>query len=345
MTSNTEYCVPKQIYIDVTAACNLKCKFCPRPLNVHQHMDYDLFTSIIDRIVKEMPDATIIPWMNGEPLLHPRYYEMIHYIAATGMRSYVTTNGMIWDWEVFRTIATSPGFYQIIFSIDGISNDPRSRSIEVARPGSNRRVILDNIERFGRLKEHTGNRIDMVVKAVRRGQDWGEHEQFIAEWLRKSYIDCVCIGDTMIDYNEESMRIYPCQHPDNNFLCIKYDGLAVACPINTTMVNDPKWAMGQVDKTTPLLELYNSGEYRRFRKHQRNGTFCEPCSHCGFAYTGYGMAGSVKFRDPTLVDLGTVYYHRDHYNSFFSLVDKRKPNAYYLQGGQTGRGGEKNAEK
>ena len=344
MTSNTGYCAPKQIYIDVTSACNLRCKFCPRAQGIHEHMDFDLFTSIVDRAQKEMPQTSILPWMNGEPFLHPLYTDMIRYLERTGMRSYITTNGMIWNDEVFELITEDNGFYQIIFSIDGVSNDPRSRSIEIARPGSNRKTILDTIQRFGEMKERKGNHIDVAVKAIRRGQDWEEHEHFIAEWLQKSFIDYVCIGDALIQHNEDPMRIYPCQHPDNNFLCIKYDGAAVACPINPEMVNNPKWAMGQVDKTTPLLELYNSGWYLLFRENQRAGVFLEPCAHCGFAYTGYGLKGVVQFRDPSL-GLDKVFYRRDHYNSFFSLVDRQKPDAYYLQGGQTDRGGEKNVEK
>ncbi len=236
MTSAPEYRTPKQIYIDVTAACNLQCKFCPRPINVHEHMDFDLFTSIVDRAEKEMPQASILPWMNGEPFLHPRYTDMIRYVERTGMRSYITTNGMIWNRGLFELIVKENSCYQIMFSLDGLP-DPWSRSIEAARPGSNRVEILGNIQDFRVMKINAGNHIDMGIKIVRRGQDWGEVERYVSHWLHVEGIDFVCVGDLLVEHNEESMRIFPCQYSDNEFMIIKYDGRITYCSYNDGMVN------------------------------------------------------------------------------------------------------------
>ena len=127
------------------------------------------------------------------------------------------------------------------------------------------------------------------------------------------------------------MRIFPCQYSDNEFMIIKYDGRITACAYNDEMTNIHKHQMGRMDYTTPLLELYNSEKLLSFRTEQRAGRFNDICAHCGFAYTGFGFRGIVTFRDPKL-DLPKVYYHRDYYNSFFSLVDKGRPDSYYLDG-------------
>lgn len=328
----TDMLKPKQIDIEVTAACNLKCKFCPRPLDVNTHMDPDLYKSIIDRAAVELPKATIVPWLNGEPLMHPDYAELIEYTTAAKLRAYITTNGMFWNERLFQHITERNSLYQIIFSLDGLPCS-YSRSIEIARPGTDREKVLDTIQQFGALKTAKGHNIDMAVKIVRRGQDWGEIEQFIDYWLASDYVDYVCVGDALVERNDESMRIFPCQYSDNNFMVIKYDGRLTTCAYNPEMTNDPAYALGRMDKTTPLLELYNSPAYQEFRYNQRRGVFPEPCKHCGFSYTGYGFTGMVRLRDHHLTQ-EPLYFHRDYYNSFFSKVHKEKPDSYYLQQGK-----------
>lgn len=327
-----ERLVPKQMNIEITAACNLKCKFCPRPLDVHTHMDPELYKSIVDRVAIEMPDVSIVPYLNGEPLLHPDYAELIKYTTAAGLRVYFTTNGTIWNDELFEHCTERNSFYQVIVSLDGIP-EACSRSIEIARPGTDRKTVVGNIERLGRLKMAKGNHMDLAVKIVRRGQDWEEIERYVDYWLRKPYIDYVCIGDTLLDYNEESMRIYPCQYSDNMFMLVKADGRLAACAYGLEMTNNPDYGLGWLDKTTPLLDLYNSPAYQEFWDNQRKGVFTEPCSHCTFAFTGYGFSGTVRFRNPELMQ-DELYFHRDYYNSFFSKKHQEKPVDYYLTAGR-----------
>ena len=87
--------MPKQIIIETSGVCQLKCKYCPTlsPDAKTGFMDMDLFKSIIDRVNFS---TTVIPWMNGEPLLHPDYADMLDYIEEAGLRYYITTNGMFY---------------------------------------------------------------------------------------------------------------------------------------------------------------------------------------------------------------------------------------------------------
>ena len=66
----------------------------------------------------------------------------------------------------------------------------------------------------------------------------------------------------------------------------------------------------------------------KFRELQRNGVFPEPCDACGFAYTGTGFRGTVRFRNP-LLGTELIHYSRDYYNEFYSLVHKAKPDTHY----------------
>lgn len=320
--------IPKQIDIETSSHCNLKCKYCPSlSLQANEgHMDFGFFKSIIDRI--NFPTA-VVPWLNGEPLLHPQYYEMIRYITDRDIPCYITTNGTIWNDKLFQYITEDTSCYQIIFSIDGIW-DKKSKSIEKARPGSDRKKIKENIERFLALHLKKSSKIDVALKICRRGQDYGEIEEYIAYWLQHG-ADYVCVGSALVDDKVDDMRIYPCQYSDNNFMVIKSDERVVFCAYNDRMTNNPEHMIGMLDKDIPLLDFYNNEIYTRFREDQRRGIFHGPCKTCGFAYTGMGIEGSVIFRDYKLLPV-SMFYHQDYYNQFFSLKKNWKNQKYYEQG-------------
>lgn len=317
------FLIPKQIDIEVTSACNLKCLYCPGLGTKPRHIDVDLFKSIIDRV--DFP-TTIVPWLNGEPLLHPQYLELLKYTDEHNLRYYITTNGTVYKQDVFDYITRGgTNCYQIIVSLDGL---PGSNSIHLARPGTQEKTVYRTIDYLVHNKK--GN-IDIAVKICRRGQDWEEIEKYISFWLKYG-VDYVCVGDSLIeDKNKVGFRKYPCQYSDNNFMVIKVDGRLVRCAYNVEATNNEKYSFGVVDKETPLLELYNQPELKEFREKQRNGIFEGPCLKCGFPYTGQGFAGMITFRDQDLIQ-EDIYYHRDYYNQFFSLKKKLKKPEYYRQG-------------
>jgi radical SAM protein with 4Fe4S-binding SPASM domain len=322
-----EILIPKQIDIEVTTKCNLKCKYCPS-VDGHLptgHMDLKLFKSIVDRIDFE---TTVVCWLNGEPLLHPDYFEMVKYVTDRNHKMYITTNGTIWNNELFEHITDDTSCYQIIFSLDGIP-DKKSKSIELARPGSDREKILKNIRRFIDLKNEKKSKIDLAVKICERGQDWQEIEEYIDYWLSTDGIDFVCVGKPLTMENEKSMRVYPCQYSDNNFMVIRWDGTLAKCSYNEK-ASFPGMNFGKIDYETPLLEIYNNEAYTYFRQEQRNGVFSKPCDTCGYAYTGHGYRGEIRTRNKAARLYGEdITFRMDYYNMIFSLKQNGKPDDYY----------------
>ena len=311
--------IPKQIIIEPTSRCNLKCKYCPvLTADKAIDMDLDYFKSIIDRIVFK---TTVIPWMNGEPLLHPHYYEMIKYITDKDIPCYVQTNGTICNEELFHHVLMDNSCYQICFSLDGMWN---TGSINIARPGSDEKAIKTNINKLLEAKKSFNSNTDIAIKICERGQDYGEIEAFVKYWLEKG-MDFVVVGKALTQINEKSMRTSPCQYPDNNFMVIRADGTVVFCAYHLKMVNDKNFAVGKLDAKSSLLKFYNGPAYQLFRIHQHKGIYHKVCRTCGFAYTGLGFNGEVKFRG----EGKQVYFHQDYYNQFFSYKKKWKTDEYY----------------
>ena len=75
---------PDRLYVESTNICNLSCIMCPtgRKEQVRKkgYMDFDLFKSIVDQMAPWVQTTTLHIW--GEPLMHPRLFDMIAYCRA-----------------------------------------------------------------------------------------------------------------------------------------------------------------------------------------------------------------------------------------------------------------------
>lgn len=257
--------------------------------------------------------------MWNEPLLHPDIARMMEYVIKKNQRVYITTNGTIWNQDLFELIMEKNSCYQLIISLDGL---PGSKSIGKCRPGSTRKII-NNIYKLITLQIKKGiNNIDLCLKICQRGQDWEEIENFIYYWL-KSGVDYICVG-RMLNQSGSDMRIYPCQYFDDQFMLIRVDGELVPCMYNRQVAIDNYFRIGKLNETEDLIEAYNHLKLTRLRKDQNRGIFHGPCKTCNSAYTGQGFRGQYQFNDPRKKDIGILYSSQDYYNQTFSLKDIRR---------------------
>ena len=88
---------PRHLFIETTAACNLKCEYCPREL-IKSHMDFNLFRRIIDESARYGPRSFSLH-LFGEPLLYPHIWEAIAYIKSKNKSNTVllTSNGTLFE--------------------------------------------------------------------------------------------------------------------------------------------------------------------------------------------------------------------------------------------------------
>src|SRR4029453_7603471 len=72
---------PDRVYIESTNHCNLKCIMCPTGLGVIQrpkgYMTMDLSRLVVEELGPLVGSAVLHSW--GEPLMHPRLFDMIRY--------------------------------------------------------------------------------------------------------------------------------------------------------------------------------------------------------------------------------------------------------------------------
>lgn len=97
---------PFYVTLDVTRRCNLRCLGCrfhsenARPPAVGDPDVKDVSFEMLERLfsdLKELNTRTLLLIAEGEPFLHPRFFDIVRLAKKCGMRTIVTTNGTLID--------------------------------------------------------------------------------------------------------------------------------------------------------------------------------------------------------------------------------------------------------
>lgn len=108
--------------IDVVGTCNLRCPSCAHgvvgPKPNRGIMDFDLFTKVIDKILKEnelVTHVSLYSW--GEPFLHPKLPEIIRHLHERGIAAAVSSNLSIKSTDyIQRIIQAGPEYLKVSLS-------------------------------------------------------------------------------------------------------------------------------------------------------------------------------------------------------------------------------------
>lgn len=159
--------VPFIINVDPADACNFECTFCPtgdrelmkkvgRPLRM---MDFNVFKKIVDDLSEfEKPIKVLRLYKDGEPLLNPKFADMVRYAKNSGgcERVDTTSNASLLNPKKNREIVDA-GLDRINISVEGVSPE-QYKSI------SNYKI---NMEKFvGNIADLYANKgnLEIVVK-------------------------------------------------------------------------------------------------------------------------------------------------------------------------------------
>jgi MoaA/NifB/PqqE/SkfB family radical SAM enzyme len=131
-----------KIYVEPTNRCNLSCVTCIRHSwdESFENMAWPVYQALIDGLA-DFPDAKTIAFAGfGEPLLHPRFPEMVRLAHAKGLRTEMTSNAMLLTSSLAEQLIDA-GLDQFTVSIDGTTNE----SHRAVRPGASLEEITDNV--------------------------------------------------------------------------------------------------------------------------------------------------------------------------------------------------------
>lgn len=281
---------PDRLYIESTNICNLSCIMCPtgRKEQVRKkgYMDFELFKSIVDEMAPWVQATTLHIW--GEPLMHPRLFDMIAYCRQQGLRSEISTNATLLNEERSRAILDA-GLGAIYLCLDGM----RPETYEQIRVNADYEQTNRNIRRFIELKQAGGYQDPFVnLQIIQMEKTLGEIDEFVKEWHLPG-VDRISVkpfdswGGQIEDINK--LKASADALPAQRYACpnlwyhthIYWDGRIAMCDRDFNLTYD----LGNVrnaDGSVHVLENWNGPKMQQLRRqHVRNDlNGVSPCNTC-----------------------------------------------------------------
>ena len=167
--------LPKFVQIEPVGQCNLKCRMCPIQFRTDgarggpaAFMHYQVFCKLVDQFpaMEELHLQGL-----GEPMLHPRFFDMVRYASARGIQVSTNTNLTVCTEARVRDCLES-GLRRLHVSLDGAT----AEIFEQIRLGAKFEKLMQNLQRLTTLWRafpFTGEpmHIGIVVVAMRMNLD------------------------------------------------------------------------------------------------------------------------------------------------------------------------------
>jgi radical SAM protein with 4Fe4S-binding SPASM domain len=165
--------LPRFVQIEPVGQCNLRCRMCAiqfrrdgPPHGPPAFIDEALFRRLIEQFgpIEELQLQGL-----GEPMMHPRFFEMVRFAAARGIKVSTNSNLTMLTSERARHCVTS-GLSAIHVSIDGASR----QTYEYIRPGASLPKVLRNLRRLMEARRFLDSQtphVRIVMVLMRRNLD------------------------------------------------------------------------------------------------------------------------------------------------------------------------------
>ena len=280
---------PSQVIVDVTEVCNLECIHCPHPefkkseYYATRYLDPALNAKIVDEVKEHGVGQTqyIRYSSEGEPLVHPKGYDMIEYAARhSGVFVTLTTNGTIMNEKRTRRLLDS-GVHMIDISIDAMTPETYAK----VRVNGDLNVTRANVLNLLAWIRQSGSSTKVVVSFIEQPQNCHEAEQFQSYWneqgadfvvirrLHSAAGAVVNVANIMrAEQARETRR--PCVYPWERIVLNPRGHLAF-CPAD--------WTHGSTIadyRETTVAATWRSDSYRRLRE-----------AHLGNDFAAHGFCG------------------------------------------------------
>lgn len=160
--------LPQFVQIEPVGQCNLRCRMCPiqfredgTPLHPPAFMAYEHFTSLL----AQFPGLRELHLQGmGEPLMHPRFFDMVRHAAARGIEVSTNSNLTLLSERRAQECVES-GLRRIHVSLDGAS----APTYEAIRVNAKFDRVVRNIGRLVRARgDNPLPQIVLVAVVMRR---------------------------------------------------------------------------------------------------------------------------------------------------------------------------------
>ncbi|MBU4185298.1 MAG: radical SAM protein [Proteobacteria bacterium] len=276
---------PSQIVVDVTEFCNLACIHCPQAEFSKsesfqgRYLGIELHKKLIDEVARDGTGYCkyLRYTAQGEPLLHPKFVNMVEYAANNaGVPINITTNGMLLTEKKVNSLLKA-GVDVIDISIDANTPETYAR----IRKKGDLNIVRKNALRLLEVRRENHYNTRVVVSFVEQPLNKNESADFEKFW-KDSGADYVIIrrlhsaGGIKRELVQIDRRRSPCLYPWER-LTLSPDEFIHFCPQD--------WMHGSVvcDFNKNTIKEVWQGEFMRMLReaHLENDfskhSFCGQC--------------------------------------------------------------------
>jgi radical SAM protein with 4Fe4S-binding SPASM domain len=162
--------LPTFLQFEPVGQCNLRCQMCPIQFRVDgpphgpsAFMAFETFT----RLLEQFPSAQELQLQGlGEPLMHPRFFDMVAHAVGRALRVSTNTNLTYLNARRAEHCVRS-GLHELHGSLDGAT----AATYEAIRPGARFQQVVDHLHQLlatRRRLDATNPWVRLVVVAMRQ---------------------------------------------------------------------------------------------------------------------------------------------------------------------------------
>lgn len=151
---------PFTISLEPTTSCNLRCPECPSGLRKFTratgNISPDLYHQIIDQLYPDL--FYLILYFQGEPYLHPHFFNMVEYARKKKIYIATSTNAhFLTDENAKQTVES--GLDRIIISLDGLDQE----TYEKYRVGGSFNKVMEGIRNLVKWKKELKSSTPYII--------------------------------------------------------------------------------------------------------------------------------------------------------------------------------------
>ena len=282
--------IPKNIQIEISNRCNLKCPMCPRGQNRAIRQNNDIDITYFKNILSELQhDTKIQLWNYGEPFFHKQIFKLIQSIPKKFSECSISTNGHFMTKELAKNIIKS-GITEIIFAIDGLTQE----TYQKYRINGSLSKVLQNLKIFTDLNINSDTKTTI---------------QFIA--FKHNLHEIPRLGDFFAQYNIDNIRVKSAMLMTVNknedlkiakgYLSFKYEGERYKIEnskitpkgnfLNYCPIIDNSFVITTDNKILPccwdyegIYEINNLKDWKETKQIINSAKYPEMCNKCPIRY-------------------------------------------------------------
>jgi radical SAM protein with 4Fe4S-binding SPASM domain len=204
--------LPRYVQIEPVGQCNLRCQMCPiqfrqdgPPHGPPAFMDFGTYTRLVD----ELPDLEQLHLQGlGEPMMHPRFFDMVTYAARRGIQVSTNTNMTLLLNARRARLTVTCGLDCIHISVDGATSETYERIRKRARFER----LLRNMQLLADARREVGGgpRLRLVSVVMRQNlHELPDLVRFAWRWsIREMFVQHLChdFGESTLPAAYRPMR-------------------------------------------------------------------------------------------------------------------------------------------